>query len=318
MRKLFAVAAGAGAHSKTGKSLAEILQKNFGIVDIGINLGSSDWSNGLDFVELELVRHLFDDFGLDGPLLLDKAVYERMFTQEIDDAWNPQRVDMNGFNRLCAENWFARSAGNPEAFHNVIPCLLFGKRSSSAAKHDALPELAKLGELKLLFQFRLAGEDDLQKLFGGGLQVREKPDFLQHGISKILCFVDDQDDRFPVAVAFEQPVIELEKLLALGFGLAGNIEFGEDEIEELAGIHAGVEKESGTRPTVMQPVEQTIDQCGLAGADFAGKSDEAFAGLNAVHQAGQGFLDLLGEKEKARIGVDVERVFFKTVKAFVH
>ena len=46
-------------------------------------------------------------------------------------------------------------------------------------------------------------------------------------------------------------------MLALGFGLTGNIEFGEDEIEELTGVHPGVEKESGTRIAVAQPVQET-------------------------------------------------------------
>src|SRR5258708_26202906 len=225
---------------------------------------------------------------------------------------------MDGFNRLCAEDWFARSAGNSEAFHNVIPCLLFGKRSSAAAKHNALPELAKLRELELLFQFRLAGEHDLQKLFCGGFQIGQEADLLQHGIRQVLGFVDDQNDGFPIAIAFEKPVIELEKLLALGVRLAGNIEFGQDEIEELAGIHPGVEEESGARTAMVKPVEQAIDQGGLAGADFARKGNEAFTGLNSVHQACQRLLNLLRKKKEARIGVDVERVFFQTVKAFVH
>src|ERR1700747_2836052 len=112
---------------------------------------------------------------------------------------------MDGLDCLCTEDWFARSAGNPEAFRNVIPGLIFGKWCGAATKHDALPELAKLRELEFLFKLGLAGKDDLQKLLCGGLQVCEKPDFFQHGISQILCFVDDQNDGFPIAIAFEHP-----------------------------------------------------------------------------------------------------------------
>jgi hypothetical protein len=150
--------------------------------------------------------------------------------------------------------WIARSAGNPETFRDIFPGLIFGKGSGAAAKHNALPELAKLRELQLLFKFRLAREDDLQELFCGGLQIGEEADLLQHGIRQVLGFVDDQDDGLSIAVAFKQPMIELEKLLALGLRLAGNIEFGQDEIEELAGIHPGVEEESGARTAMVKPV----------------------------------------------------------------
>jgi len=105
-------------------------------------------------------------------------------------------------------------------------------------------------------------------------------------------------------------VIEFEELLALGFGLTGNIEFGEDEIEELTGVHPGVKEERGASPAVMEPIEKTVDQSGLARADLAREGDKAFASLNAVHQAGQCFLNLLREKEEAWIRINVERVFF--------
>src|SRR5258708_16686804 len=99
---------------------------------------------------------------------------------------------------------------------------------------------------------------------------------------QVLSFVDDQNNGFAFAVAFKQPMIELKKLLALGLGLAGNIEFCQDEIEELARIHPGVEEESGARTAVMQPVEQAIDQGGLAGTDFAPKGNETFTCPNSL------------------------------------
>ncbi len=68
----------------------------------------------------------------------------------------------------------------------------------------------------------------------------------------------------------------------------------------------------------MKPIKEAIDKRGFAGADFAGEGDKALAGLNAIHQSRQGFLDLFRQIEKARIGIDVERIFFELEEAFVH
>ena len=79
MARLLPVATGGGANFKAGERFAEILQKYLGIIDIGINFGRTIWGNGLDLVELKLVRHFFNDFGLYRPLLFDKPVHKGMF-----------------------------------------------------------------------------------------------------------------------------------------------------------------------------------------------------------------------------------------------
>ncbi len=72
------------------------------------------------------------------------------------------------------------------------------------------------------------------------------------------------------------------------------------------------------RIAVMEPVQKTVDQRGLAGTHFTGQRNKSFAGLNAIHQPGESFLDLLRHVKKTRIGVHIKRVFFQTVEAFVH
>src|SRR5216684_5509502 len=68
----------------------------------------------------------------------------------------------------------------------------------------------------------------------------------------------------------------------------------------------------------MQPVQQPVDQSSLAGAYFSSERDESLARLYAVHQTGERFLDLLGQKQKPRIRIDVKRIFLQSEKALVH
>src|SRR6266849_7497757 len=66
--------------------------------------------------------------------------------------------------------------------------------------------------------------------------------------------------------------------VTLGLGLTLNLKLSEDKINQLARVHPGVKKKSGTSPPMMEPVEKAVDQSGLAGADFSGERDEPFAG----------------------------------------
>jgi hypothetical protein len=133
-----------------------------------------------------------------------------------------------------------------------------------------------------------------------------------------LGFVDNQDYGFSHTVALKEPVIELQELLTLRPGFADDVEFRQNEIKQLIGIHSGVEEEGRTRVAVVEPVQKTVDQGSFAGTHFTGERDKSFAGLNAVHQTGQGFLDLLRKIKEAWIGVDIKRIFFQPVEAFVH
>src|SRR5260370_991043 len=138
---------------------------------------------------------------------------------------------MNSLNRLWTENRVTRSPRNPQPFRDVLLGLLVGKRGGTAAEHDALAELAKLRKFELLLQFGLTGENNLQQLVRGSLQIREQADFLQDRISQILRFINNQDDGFSEAIALEEPVIELQELLALRLGFARDVELRENEIE---------------------------------------------------------------------------------------
>jgi len=110
-------------------------------------------------------------------------------------------------------------------------------------------------------------------------------------------------------------MIKSKELLAFRFGLTWDVKLSQNEIEELIGVHPGIEEKGGTGIAMMQPIQEPVDEGGLAGANFTGERDETFACLNPVHQASQRFLDLLGQIEEAGIGIYVERIFFQSIEA---
>ena len=158
--------------------------------------------------------------------------------------------------------------GDAQPLGDVAEGFFQRQRRRAAAQRDALAKLAQLRQLQLLFQFRLAGQHDLQKLFRGGFQVRQQPDFLEHFAGEILRFVHDQHGRFAGAITFQQPLVEPQQHLALLARFAGNFEFRHDEIEQLVHVQLRIEDVGGRHSLPVQPVEQPIEQRGLSGAHF--------------------------------------------------
>src|SRR5580700_2990289 len=101
---LLAIAGGSGAYAEAGESFAQVLQEGLGIVDVGIDFGAAVGSDGLDFVQLKFAGNFFDNFGLNGPLMIDESVDQRMFAEQIDDARNTQRIEVNGVHSGRTEN----------------------------------------------------------------------------------------------------------------------------------------------------------------------------------------------------------------------
>jgi hypothetical protein len=215
-------------------------------------------------------------------------------------------------NRLSVGSRDAQSLGD------VAEGLLQRKRRGAAPQRDSLPELPQLGKLQLLFQLGLSRKNDLQKLFGGGLQIRQEPDFLQNFVGKVLRFVHDQNGRFSGPIAFEQPLVETHQNQALFTRFAGNFEFRHDEIEQLVHVQAGIKNIRGGHPLAAQPVQQAVQQGRLAGSHFARQQNESLAVLNSIGQSRQRFLDLACQIQIARVGIDVKRALAKPKEFLVH
>jgi len=88
------------------------------------------------------------------------------------------------------------------------------QKADGAARSMMRCRSCELREFELFLEFRLAGEDDLQKLFRGSLQIG-KHRFLRRDRSGF-WLVNDRKKQFRVAVAFEKHVIEFQELLAFG------------------------------------------------------------------------------------------------------
>jgi hypothetical protein len=86
----------------------------------------------------------------------------------------------------------------------------------------------------------------------------------------------------------------------------------------MADFQMRIEDERGGRALLMQPIEQVIEQRGLAGADFASEEQETFAGLDAMLQTVPRFRGLAAKQQVAGIGVDVEGVFAQSKELVIH
>src|SRR6266852_1050049 len=210
---------------------------------------------------------------------------------------------------LQLEDGVAVRSGDTQALADVPAGLLESERSGATAKGDALTELAKVMTLEFVFQLGLAGQDDLKELVARSLKIEEQPDFLEGAGLQTLGFIDDEDRGLTGLVAFEQPAIEGEQLVALQGGVAGDAEIVEDEIEKVIRLDARVEDERGGHLLLGEPIEQAAKLHGFARADFAGEEDQALAGANTVDQLLGSGASLLGEEEETRVRVDFEGIF---------
>src|SRR5215467_5429778 len=140
------------------------------------------------------------------------------------------------------------------------------------------------------FQFRLTDENNLEKFLREGFQIGQQPDLFQYFVGQILCLIYDQNRGFPGPISIQQPVIQPQQDLTLRLGIAGNSEVGNHVIEELRDIQTRIEDEGGGYLLKAEPFQQFVDERRLSCPDLAGEQNKAFAALNPVGQAGQGFL----------------------------
>src|SRR5579862_2046917 len=106
--------------------------------------------------------------------------------------------------------------------------------------------------------------------------------------------------------------------MALLVRFAGDAEVGHHEVKKLRDAQTGVKHKGGEYPLLVEPFKQLVDQCGLAGTDFASQEDEALASFNTVGQACQGFLRVSRQEKIAGVRIDVKRILFETEEFLIH
>ena len=167
-----------------------------------------------------------------------------MFAEQIRNPGNSAGIAVHHRHRFRAEDIGIFGSRDSHALLNISVGFLERERARLGAQRDALPELAQLRLVQFLFEFGLPGENDLQQLFRGSLQVRQQSDFLEHLRRKILRLVDDQHGAFSGLVALQQPLIQLQQHLPFLLRFAGDAEVGHHEIEKLRDAQPGIEDET--------------------------------------------------------------------------
>src|SRR5262249_60972663 len=123
---------------------------------------------------LEVLDGLVNDPAIDTPDLVGVADEEAMVAERVDDTRDPARVSGYAGDRRVGEEPEVACPGDAKSRADVVPRFLHGQRQETAAKTDALLELAQLGSIQLVEELRLSDEQNLQELLRVGLEVREE------------------------------------------------------------------------------------------------------------------------------------------------
>src|SRR5579885_1028001 len=104
---------------------------------------------------------------------------ERMLAKNVQDPGYPARATMKGLSGVWAKDEMsfvgARAA---QALLDIRACFFSGERGCAGMCRDALANVPELGAGKLLFNFRLAGQNDLNALLRQTLKFDEQTNLL--------------------------------------------------------------------------------------------------------------------------------------------
>src|SRR5438132_3933940 len=190
-------------------------------------------------------------------------------------------------------------------------------RAMADAERDALAELAecRVGELPL--ELGLAREQDLQDLLARRLEIREKPELLEHAGVEVLRFVDQQRDVAAGARVLDQELVQAMEPRELPGRLGRDPELHQDVLEDLVEADRRVHQEDGPDARV-ERVQEVAEQRRLSRARLADEREKALPRLDAVGQRRQRLLVRIVQVQEARVRGDIERLFLEPVERGVH
>ncbi len=102
-----------------------------------------------------------------------------MLTEEIDHARDAMGSHIYLLNHLVGKEWGTGATGGSQTSGNVSSGLFLSENWEAGVDHDALAQLAKLRQTEFLFQFRLAGEDDLQEFAARRLEIQQQSKLIE-------------------------------------------------------------------------------------------------------------------------------------------
>ena len=149
-----------------------------------------------------------------------------------------------------------------------------------------MTQLPQLLALEFVVELGLPEEQDLDQLRRRRLEIREQPNLLEGLGREVLRLVDDQNHSPIALLLVQQILVQLGAQLGAAEPRGQHAELDHDRAEQLVARQCRIEDEGDVRVTA-EALEQRAAQRRLAGADFTGDRNEAFALLYAVEQVRQ-------------------------------
>jgi len=168
------------------------------------------------------------------------------------------------------------------------------------------------------FELGLAHEHDLEELLFVGFEIGEEADLFEDLEGEVLGLVDDEDDVASGVDALEEDLVDLGNQIDLAVGVVELAELGEDGLEHLLLVDAGIDDERGVVALGVELVEESAAEGGLAAADFTDQDDEAFFLGHPVHEVLECVLMGGAEVKELRVRGDVEWHLREAVEALIH
>ena len=223
----------------------------------------------------------------------------------------------NQLQHLCTEEVGPAVAGGTKAKADVVANIVGGHGLQGKTMGDALFELADIWHGQPLIQFRLPEQHHLNQFFVAGFQIRQQANHLQRFDRHRVGFIDQCHYPPAIAMEFDQPPLQRAHNLAAGEPLSGDVRIGGNGDQQVVRRHEWYRRVA-CQNRFRQALHQYPAQHGLAGADFTGHFDDAFAARHRVDQRFQGRATIGTGKKEFGVRGNFERRFTQAKMFKVH
>src|ERR1017187_5402153 len=175
-------------------------------------------------------------------------------------------------------------------------------------EHDSLTELAKLRTPKLVLQFRLSRQNNLQQFTGRVFQVKQQAQLVQCLQRKSLCLVENQNRTIAHGILRNQPFMQNTDQITLPASTEFHAKIAKNKFKQFDSFQSRVEHIRRGNFSAPQRLQDGVNESGLARARFPGQYQESLPGLQTIKQFLFGCIVSRRGIVKARIRRDVKRV----------
>jgi hypothetical protein len=125
---------------------------------------------------------------------------------------------------------FAATCGG-KASSRIGGGLLLREKRQTGVNHDALAQLAKRGQTKLVIEFGLSRKNDLKEFTARSLEIEEQAKFVESLLRQCLSFVENQDRQSPRDITRHKPVVQSSNEIAFLQRNATYAEIAQNELQ---------------------------------------------------------------------------------------